>query len=72
MFDAYKVAVTLKLKDEFTGVMGLIIKQLGKADMEANKLHASLAKCGKLFSSGMMVAGAGYGMASIYQRGCAL
>jgi hypothetical protein len=65
MFDAYKVAVTLKLKDEFTGVMGLIIKQLGKADMEANKLHASLAKCGKLFSSGMMVAGAGYGMAMV-------
>lgn len=64
MFDAYEVAIRLRLKDELSGVMGLINKQLLQANTHATELQGKLEKVGKLFSAGALVTGAGFGMAA--------
>lgn len=63
MFDAYEVAVRLRLKDEFTGVMGLIGKQLMHANKHAEELQGRLDKIMGHFKMGAMVTTAGFGMA---------
>ena len=62
-FDAYEVAVKLKLKDEFSGVMGLLTRQLVSANTHANELQGKLDKIGKLFKAGVLTTGAGLGLA---------
>lgn len=63
MFDAYAVAIKLKLKDELSGVMGLINKQLMQSNQHVSELHSRLEKLGGMWRNSMMVTGAGLGMA---------
>lgn len=63
MFDAYEVAVRLRLKDEFTGVMGVINRHLMQANTHATELQGKLDKIMGHFKAGAMVTAAGYGMA---------
>lgn len=65
MFDAYEVAVKLKLIDQFSGVMGLVANHLVKSNQQAEQLQKRLDKIGKLFNTGMITTGVGFGMAMV-------
>lgn len=63
MFEAYEVAVKLKLVDHFSSVMGMVTNRLSFANGQAEKLQKNLDGVGKLFRAGMLTTGAGFGIA---------
>lgn len=63
MFDAYEVAVKLRIKDEFSGAMGILTRQLVAANTHASELQNKLDRIGRLFKAGVMTTGAGFGLA---------
>jgi hypothetical protein len=65
MFNAYEVAVRLRLKDEFSGVMGLLTRQLVASNKHVAELQNRMEKVSKLFTAGALTTGAGFGMAMV-------
>ncbi|MBB5189606.1 hypothetical protein HNQ50_000316 [Silvimonas terrae] len=63
MFEAYEVAVKLKLVDQFSGVMGMVVNRLTSANHSATELQKKLDGIARTFKTGLLVTGAGFGMA---------
>lgn len=60
MFEAYKVATTLTLKNQISGVLGLISRDFMKTRAEAKLLQLELNKIKLLGMSGAILGGAGF------------
>lgn len=65
MFDAYEVAIMLRLKDHFSGAMGIVTRRLIEGNKHADQLQKRLEGIGKIFTAGLVTTGAGYGMAML-------
>jgi hypothetical protein len=63
MFDAYAVAIRLRLVDHFSGVMGMVIGRLAEGHAHADKLQKKLDGIGRLLTGGALTTGAGIGLA---------
>ena len=63
MFDAYEVAIVLKLKDQFSGAMGIVTRHLIESNKHATELEKRLTGIGTLFKAGVMTGAAGFGIA---------
>jgi hypothetical protein len=63
MFDAYEVSVRLKLVDQFSSVMGMVVNKLIEGNTHADKLQKKFESIGKMFATGALLTGAGTGMA---------
>ncbi len=63
MFDAYEVAIRLRLVDQFSAIMGSVISRLVEAHGHADQLQKKLDGIGVLFKSGVLATGVGVGMA---------
>ncbi len=62
MFEAYEVAVKLKLIDQFSGAMGIVTRHLMNANTHASELERRLSSIGKMFTAGAAITGWGVGM----------
>lgn len=62
MFEAYEVAIKLRLVDHFSSVMGMVTNRLVLANGHAEKLQKNLEGVGRLFRAGLVTTGAGFGM----------
>jgi len=65
MFDAYEVAIKLRLTDQLSGAMGMINRHLLEGNQHAEKLQKRLDGIGKMFRTGFLVTGAGFGLAAV-------
>src|ERR1700727_2299344 len=60
MFEAYKVATTLALTNQVSGVLGLISRDFMKTKAEAAALQLELKKIKLIGMSGAILGGAGF------------
>lgn len=65
MFDAYEVAIKLRLVDGLTGAMGLVSSKLMEANTHATALQKKLNSIKATWRNGALLTGAGFGLAMV-------